>query len=160
MPLGTLKVRVLISKGRYYSNFGGLRFHWALVACLRWSSGTLGLPWVPVDSHWGSICYLWVSIGAPLVRHWAPFVAFGVHWSAFGRHWGSLWWSLCDHIRNFWLLNTFKTKLIFEVEQRRMKRPKCENVSVYIGGSKWRILKSTHFPPQNATSSLYAYWWV
>ena len=59
-------MRVLISKGRHYGNFLGFRFHWALLACLRWSLGTLGLPWVPLDGHSASICHLWGSIGAPL----------------------------------------------------------------------------------------------
>ena len=57
--------------------FLSFKFHWALLACLRWSLGTLGLPWVPLDGHWGSICHLWGSIGAPLERRWAPFVAVG-----------------------------------------------------------------------------------
>jgi len=65
-----------------YRIFLSFRFHWALLACLWWSLGTPGLPWVPFDGHWGSICHLWGPIGAPLGRHWAPFVAFG---AALGR---------------------------------------------------------------------------
>ena len=59
-----------------YRIFLSVRFPWALLACLRWSLGTLGLPWVPLDGHWGSFCHLCRSIGVPLERHWAPFVAF------------------------------------------------------------------------------------
>ena len=61
-----------------YHNFLSFRFHWALLACLRWSLGTLGLPWVPLDCHpsglhrgtsgalLGSICRLRGSIETPL----------------------------------------------------------------------------------------------
>ena len=79
-----------------YRNFLSFRFHWALLACLRWSLGTLGLPWVPLDGHWGSICHLWGSNGAHLGRHWAPFVALGGPLDAFGGHWGSLVASLLE----------------------------------------------------------------
>jgi len=82
-----------------YRIFLSFRFHWALLACLRWSLGTLGLSWVPVDGHWGSICYLWGSIGAPLGRHWAPFVAFG---GPLGRRWGSLGATLGVTLRSLW----------------------------------------------------------
>ena len=54
------------------------------------SSVVFGDPWAalePLDGHWGSICHLWGSIGAPLGRHWAPFVAFG---DPLGRLWVSL----------------------------------------------------------------------
>jgi len=34
-----------------YRIFLSFRFHWALFACLRWSLGTLGLPWMPLDGH-------------------------------------------------------------------------------------------------------------
>jgi len=68
-----------------YCNFLSFRFHWALLACLRWSLGTLGLPRVPLDGHWGSIRHLCGSIGGPLGCHWAPFVAFG---GPLGRLWG------------------------------------------------------------------------
>jgi len=81
MPLGTLKLH---PKGRHYRIFLNFRLHWALLACLRWSLGTLGVPWVPLD---GSICHLWGSMGAPLARPWAPFVAFG---APFWRLWLSL----------------------------------------------------------------------
>jgi len=80
-------MKVLTSKGRQYGNFLSFRFHWALLAGLRWSLGTLGLPCVPLDGHWGSFCHLWGSIGAPLERHWAPFVAFRL---PLGRLWLSL----------------------------------------------------------------------
>jgi len=70
-----------------YHHFLRFKFHRARLACRRWSLGTVGLPWVPLDGHWGSICHLWGSIGAPLGRHWAPFVAFG---DPPGRRWGSL----------------------------------------------------------------------
>jgi len=79
MPLGILKLH---PKGRHYRIFLSFRFHWALLACLRWSLGTLGLPWVPLEplglhssslgvhggasgASWGSICRLWGSILAP-----------------------------------------------------------------------------------------------
>jgi len=52
-----------------YRIFFSFRFHSALLACLWGSLGTLGLPWVPLESHWGSICHLWGSIGAPPGRH-------------------------------------------------------------------------------------------
>jgi len=68
------------------------RFLWALLACLRWSLGTLGLLWVPLDGHWGSICHLWGSIGAPLWRHWAPFFrlweSIGAPLGVIGGHFG------------------------------------------------------------------------
>jgi len=70
-------MRVLSSKGRHYGNFLTFRFHWALLACLRWSLGTLGLPWMPLDCLWASICHPRGSIGAPRERRWAPFVAVG-----------------------------------------------------------------------------------
>ena len=94
----------------YYRFFLSFRFHWALLACLRWSLGTLGLPWVPLDGHWGSISHLWGSIGAPLERHWAPFVACGGSLDAFRGHWGSLLGSLGDHFeRNFSCCSDLKT---------------------------------------------------
>jgi len=95
MPLGTLKLH---PKGRHYRIFLSFKFHWALLACLRWSLGTLGLPWVPLDGHWGSICHLWGSMGVPLARRWAPFVAFG---APFWRLWLSLGVTLealCDRL--------------------------------------------------------------
>jgi len=72
-----------------YRIFSSFRLHWVLSACLRWSLGTLGLPWVPLDGHWGSICHLGGSISAPPERHLAPFAAFGGPLDAFGGHCGS-----------------------------------------------------------------------
>ena len=97
-------MRVLTCKGRHYGNFSSFKIHWALLACLRWSLGSLGLPWVPFVSHWGSICHLRGSIGAPLGRPWAPFVAFG---APLGRLWASLEvnfglnFSSSDNLRTF-----------------------------------------------------------
>ena len=64
-----------------YHIFLSFRFHWAVLACLRWSLGTLGLPLG--------------AFGRPLGLH---LLSLGVHWGAFGSHRGSL----CDHFgRNF-----------------------------------------------------------
>ena len=82
-----------------YGIFLSFRFHRAVWACLRWSLGTLGLPWVPLDGHRGSICHLWGSIGAPLGRQWAPFVAFGGPLDAFG---GQLGVNLGVTLRSLW----------------------------------------------------------
>jgi len=85
-----------------YRKFLSFRFHWAVLACLRWSLGTLGLPWVPLDGHWGSICHLWGPLGrlwGVIGLHLSPL---GVYWGAFGGRWRSLWVSLCDHFGSLW----------------------------------------------------------
>ena len=143
-----------------YRNFLSFRFHWALLACLRWSLGTLGLPWVPLDGHCGSICDLWGSIGAPLGHHWAPFVAFG---DPLGRLWGSLGVTLGVTLRSLWaqffILNHFEhfyNFLVFCLKKKRaMKRPKCEKTTIFVSPNRGQ--KKTYPSPKNATSSLYAY---
>jgi len=81
-----INMTVLTSKGRQYGIFLSVRFHWALLACLRWPLGTFGLPWMPLDGRWGSICHLRGSIGASLgsiCRLWgsieAPLGVLGGH---------------------------------------------------------------------------------
>ena len=106
-----------------YRSFLSFKFHWALLACLRLSLGTLGLPWVPLDGHWGSICHLGSSTEAPLEHHWAPFAAFGDALDAFGGHCGSLLASLCDHFRpNFsFFINciNLKTFIVLGIKKTR-----------------------------------------
>jgi len=131
-------MRVLTPKGRHYGNFLSFKFHWALLACLRWSLRTLGLPWVlfgrplghhlqPSGIHWGasgaslgSICRLWGSIEAPL--------------GAFGGHWGSLVVGVT--FGAFLTFLTFLSRLnclvIFWKEKTPNTYPKCENISVFV----------------------------
>jgi len=116
-----------------YRNFLSLKFHWALLACLRWSFGTLGLLWVPLDGHWGSICHIWGSIGAPLGHHWGPFVAFG---APLGCLWGSLGVTLRSLWAQFFILTQFEHFYSFGdflKKKRAMKRPRCELDCIFVG---------------------------
>jgi len=129
---------ILHPKGHHYCIFLSFRFHWALLACLRWSLGTLGLPWVPLDGHCGSICDLWGSIGAPLGRHWALFVRLwgsigaplGVIGDHFGGHFDIILYP--KHI-----LSTFISFVIFVSRKKpAMKRPKCEKTFIFVGPNR------------------------
>jgi len=132
-------------------NFLSFKVHWALLACLRWSLGTLGLPWVRLDGHWVSICHCWGSIGAPLGRYWAPFVAFGV---PLGRLWASLGLtlrSLCDQfglIFSFFVsVRTFVFVCVFLLRTTHHEASQLW-VGPNICRSKWRALTKTHFSPK------------
>jgi len=87
---------VLTSKGHHDGNFLSFRFHLALLACLRWSLGTLGLPWVSSDGHWGPICHLWGPMGRLLGVMWFHLSPWGGPLDAFGGHWVSLVPSLLE----------------------------------------------------------------
>ena len=135
---------VLTSNGRHYGNLLGFRFHWALLACLRWSLGALGLPWVPLDGHWGSIWHLWGSIGAPLERHWAPFVAFGgplgVTLEKLCNNFHTtltLLDSLLHSVRHFWIQIDLKQKWKHKKKTKRlMKGPKCHYTCIFVGPNR------------------------
>jgi len=135
-------MRVLNSKGCHYGIFLSFGFHWALLACIRWSLGTFGLPWVPMDGHWASICHLWGSIGAALGHHWAPFVAFGV---PLGFLSVSLGFNFGCHFSIFVNVRTF---VVYGISWRKQHNKGFQVwVEPNICGSKWRIRKK-YFPPK------------
>jgi len=117
LPLGTLKLH---PKGRHDRIFLSFRFHWALLACLRWYLGTLGLPWVPLT-----------AIGAPFVTFGGPW---GRLWreSPFWRLWLSLGVTLealCDRLRQK-QQNQVKQQINKKIQ--KVKRPNCELDPLFV----------------------------
>jgi len=72
-----------------------------------------------------------VTYGNPFGRLWRVIglhlSPLGFHLGAFGCHWGSMW-------RHFAIVFYKKIKMFFVFKKKRaMKRPNCENVSVFVG---------------------------